>query len=61
MSPKVISESEIVATAIFSCISFILMGLVLVFFFYFSRKKIIQKELEKRDLEIQHQKEQFML
>jgi signal transduction histidine kinase len=35
------------------------MGLVLVLFFYFSRKKIIQKELEKRDLEIHHQKEQL--
>jgi signal transduction histidine kinase len=29
----------------------------LVIFFYFSRKKIIQKELEKKDLEIQYQKE----
>lgn len=59
MSPKVIPESEIVATVIFSCVSFLLMGLVLVLFFYFSRKKIIQKELEKRDLEIHHQKEQL--
>ncbi|KAF2326264.1 sensor histidine kinase [Flavobacterium daemonense] len=59
MSPKAISESEIIATAIFSCVSFLLMGLVLILFFYFSRKKITQKELEKRDLEIQHQKEQL--
>jgi signal transduction histidine kinase len=59
MSSKIIPESEIVATAIFSCVSFILMGLVLVLFFYFSRKKITQKELEKRDLEIQYQKEQL--
>ncbi|MDQ6472338.1 histidine kinase [Flavobacterium sp. LHD-80] len=59
MSPKAISESEIVATAIFSCVSFLLMGLVLILFFYFSRKKITQKELEKRDLEIQYQKEQL--
>ncbi|MTH17353.1 ATP-binding protein [Flavobacterium sp. LC2016-01] len=59
MAPKVISESEIVATAIFSCVSFLLMGLVLILFFYFSRKKITQKELEKRDLEIQHQREQL--
>jgi signal transduction histidine kinase len=29
----------------------------LIIFFYFSRKKIIQKELEKKDLEIQYQKE----
>ncbi|OXA77354.1 Histidine kinase-, DNA gyrase B-, and HSP90-like ATPase [Flavobacterium aquidurense] len=59
MSPKSIPESEIVATAIFSCVSFILMGLVLVLFFYFSRKKITQKELEKKDLEIHLQKEQL--
>jgi signal transduction histidine kinase len=31
--------------------------LVLILFFYFSRKKIIQKEFEKKDLEIQYQKE----
>ncbi|MHC0442194.1 sensor histidine kinase [Flavobacterium sp. 3-210] len=59
MSPKAIPESEIVATAIFSCVSFFLMGLVLILFFYFSRKKITQKELEKRDLEIFHQREQL--
>jgi signal transduction histidine kinase len=32
------------------------MSIVLILFFYFSRKKIIQKELEKKDLEINHQK-----
>jgi signal transduction histidine kinase len=30
---------------------------VLILFFYFSRKKIIQKEIEKKNLEISHQKE----
>lgn len=59
MNSKAIPESEIVATVIFSCVSFLLMGIVLVLFFYFSRKKILQKELEKRDLEIQYQKEQL--
>jgi signal transduction histidine kinase len=59
MSPKEIQESEIVATVIFSCVSFLLMGLVLVLFFYFSRKKISQKELERRDLEINLQKERL--
>jgi signal transduction histidine kinase len=59
MRANSIPESEIVATAIFSCVSFILMGLVLVLFFYFSRKKITQKELEKKDLEIYLQKEQL--
>jgi signal transduction histidine kinase len=59
MSSNSIPESEIVATAIFSCVSFILMGLVLVLFFYFSRKKITQKELEKKDMQIHLQKEQL--
>jgi signal transduction histidine kinase len=33
-----------------------LMGMVLLLFFYFSKKKITQKELEKKNLEIAHQK-----
>jgi len=38
-------------------IAFLLMASVLILFFYFSRKKIIQKEIEKKNLEISHQKE----
>jgi signal transduction histidine kinase len=38
-------------------IAFLLMAGVLILFFYFSRKKIIQKEIEKKNLEISHQKE----
>jgi two-component system, NarL family, sensor kinase len=38
-------------------IAFLLMAGVLILFFYFSRKKIIQKEIEKKNLEINHQKE----
>ncbi len=37
--------------------AFVFMSLVLILFFYFSRKKIIQKEIEKRDLEISYQTE----
>jgi len=59
MNSKPIPEGEIVATVIFSCVSFLLMGIVLLLFFYYSRKKINQKELEKRDLEIKLQKEQL--
>lgn len=33
------------------------MGVTLLSFFYFSKKKIIQKELEKKDIELQHSKE----
>jgi signal transduction histidine kinase len=59
MNSKPIPEGKIVATVIFSCVSFLLMGIVLLLFFFYSRKKIDQKELEKRDLEIKLQKEQL--
>ncbi|MFY8180987.1 MAG: sensor histidine kinase [Flavobacterium sp.] len=37
--------------------AFLLMSFIVILFFYFSRKKIIQKEIEKKNLEIDHQKE----
>jgi signal transduction histidine kinase len=57
MKVNTLQESEIIEIIIYSFIAFLLMGMVLILFFYFSRKKIIQKELEKKDLEIQYQKE----
>jgi len=57
MKQDAIPEGDLVAIIIYSCAAFLLMGLVLILFFYFSRKKIIQKELEKKDMEIYHQKE----
>jgi signal transduction histidine kinase len=57
MKTALISESELNLVVIYACAAFLLMGIVLVLFFYFSRKKILQKELEKKDLEIQYQKE----
>ena len=57
MNVNTLQESEIIEIIVYSFIAFLLMGLVLIFFFYFSRKKIIQKELEKKDLEIKYQKE----
>lgn len=57
MKVNTLQESEIIEIIVYSFIAFLLMGLVLILFFYFSRKKIIQKELEKKDLEIQYQKE----
>jgi signal transduction histidine kinase len=59
MKNNSIVESELIEIIVYSCLAFLLMGIVLVLFFYFSRKKIIQKELEKKDLEIQYQKEQI--
>ncbi len=35
----------------------VVMAVILISFFYFSRKKIVEKELEKRDLEIAYQKD----
>jgi signal transduction histidine kinase len=51
-----IRESDLIEIIIYSCLSFMLMGILLVSFFYFSRKKIIEKELEKNNLELKHQK-----
>jgi signal transduction histidine kinase len=59
MKRNSIVESDLIEIIVYSCLAFLLMGVVLVLFFYFSRKKIVQKELEKKDLEIQHQKEQI--
>ena len=42
---------------IFTSLSFLILTLVLIFFFYFSRKKIMKFQLDKRDLVISHQKE----
>lgn len=38
-------------------LSFLVISLILILFFYFSRKKIIKQELAKKDLEIHHQRE----
>jgi signal transduction histidine kinase len=57
MEKAVIAESELIEVVVYTFIAFVLMGLVLILFFYFSRKKIAQKEIEKKDLELQYQKE----
>ncbi|MDI1255669.1 MAG: histidine kinase [Flavobacterium sp.] len=50
-------DADIVIVIIYTSIAFVLMALVLILFYYFSRKKIIRHELEKRDLQISHQRE----
>jgi signal transduction histidine kinase len=57
MKSKVIHESDLIEVIVYSFLAFFLMGVVLVLFFYFSRKKIIKNELEKKDLQIFYQKE----
>lgn len=59
MSTNSIPEKEIVAIILYTSLFFMVMAISLVVFFYFSRKKIIQKELEKKDLVLQYQKEQL--
>ncbi|MDA6072366.1 histidine kinase [Flavobacterium sp. AC] len=52
-------EKEIVTIILYTSCFLMVVAVFLVVFFYFSRKKIIQKELEKRDLEIYLNKEQL--
>lgn len=53
-----ISEEQQVINIILIAIGLLLlMSLAIVLFFYFSRRRIIKAELEKANLEIQHQKE----
>lgn len=49
-------ENEVNEVVAFIFLAFLLMASVVILFFYFSRKKIIKNELEKKDLEIKHQK-----
>jgi len=51
------NESEVIKVILYTFSAFILMALVLILFFYFSRKKIIRQEIEKKNLEINYQKE----
>ena len=51
------TKSEIIRIFIYTFLAFMTMATVLVFFFYFSRKKIIKQEIEKRNLEVNYQKE----
>ena len=54
-----IYEKEIVAIILYTSLFFIILAVGLIAFFYFSRKKIIKKELEKKDLEIKFQQQQL--
>ncbi len=57
MKPNLQEISELNQLIIAIFLAFVLMAMVLILFFYFSRKKIVQKEIEKRDLEIAYQKD----
>jgi signal transduction histidine kinase len=52
-----IENKEIVSVVFFILLAFLSMFLVLILFFYFSRKKIVQIEVAKKNLEIDYQKQ----
>lgn len=51
------NDSELIKVIVYTFVAFLLMALVLILFFYFSRKKIIKQEIEKKNLEINYQKD----
>lgn len=57
MNNSPIEQNELITAIIYTFSAFLLMAMVLVLFFYFSRKKIIQKEIEKKNMEVNYQKE----
>lgn len=59
MSGNLDYEKEIVAIILYTSCFLMVVAVFLVVFFYFSRKKIIQKEIEKRELEIHLHKQQL--
>lgn len=50
-------ENQVIAIVLIGVLLLLLMGVALLLFFFFSRKIIVEKELEKKNLEIGHQKE----
>lgn len=57
MTETVVYQKELITAIIYTFSAFLLMALLLVLFFYFSRKKILQKEIEKKIMEVNYQKE----
>ncbi|MBC8757367.1 sensor histidine kinase [Kordia sp. YSTF-M3] len=57
MDKLFLEEDGVITIVIFGVILLLVMGLTLILFFYLSRKKLLQKELEKKTLELNHQKE----
>ncbi|MCG2612567.1 histidine kinase [Flavobacterium sp. SM15] len=56
MDDALLFQRELLEAIIYTFSAFVLMAMVLLLFFYFSRKKIIRQEIEKKNLEINHQK-----
>ncbi|WP_339835336.1 ATP-binding protein [uncultured Flavobacterium sp.] len=52
-----INDRELVSAIVYTFLAFILLTISVLVFIYYSRKKVIQKEIEKKDIEIKYQKE----
>lgn len=52
-------ETEIVAAILYTSLFFVILSIGLIIFFYYSRKRIIKNELEKKDLELHFQQQQL--
>jgi signal transduction histidine kinase len=50
-------QNEFISVIVYIFLGFLLMAIVIIVFFFKSRKKIIEKELEKKNLELNYQKE----
>ncbi|NHN28098.1 sensor histidine kinase [Flavobacterium jejuense] len=57
MNNETSTELEIIYTVIYAFVAFLMMTVSVLIFIYYSRKKIIQQEFEKKDLELKYQKE----
>ena len=51
------NENQVIQVVLIGVLMLLLMGSALLLFFFLSRKKMVEKELEKKSLEITHQKE----
>jgi len=51
------NDSKLIEVITYTFLAFLAMVMVLILFFYFSRKKIIKQEIEKKNLEVNYQKE----
>jgi len=57
MEELITDEDQIINIILIAIGLLVFMSLSIVFFFYFSRKKVVKTELEKANMEIEHQKE----
>lgn len=49
-------NSEIISAVIYTFTAFFVMSLAILIFVYFSRKKIVEKEIRNKDLQLEHQR-----